>query len=56
MGCIVFKLYLDFYIFFIFTRPLSNVKIINTGFMAEFESLFVSTWDDFPWNGPSDVP
>ena len=20
--------------------------------MAEFESLFFSTWDDFPWNGP----
>ena len=20
--------------------------------MAEFESLVVSTWDDFPWNGP----
>ena len=24
MGCIVFKLFLDFYIFFIFTRPLNN--------------------------------
>ena len=23
MGCIVYKLFLDFYIFFIFTRPLS---------------------------------
>ena len=23
MGCIVFKLFLDFYIFFIFTRPLT---------------------------------
>ena len=21
--------------------------------MAEFESLFFSTWDDFPWNGPA---
>ncbi len=21
--------------------------------MAEFESLFLSTWDDFPWNGPT---
>ena len=21
-------------------------------FMAEFESLVFSTWDDFPWNGP----
>ena len=21
--------------------------------MAEFESLFFSTWDDFPWNGPT---
>ena len=21
--------------------------------MAEFESLFFSTWDDSPWNGPS---
>ena len=20
--------------------------------MTEFESLFFSTWDDFPWNGP----
>ncbi len=20
--------------------------------MGEFESLFFSTWDDFPWNGP----
>ena len=20
--------------------------------MAEFESLFFSTWDEFPWNGP----
>ena len=24
--------------------------------MAEFESLFLSTWDDFPWNWPLDVP
>ncbi len=23
--------------------------------MAEFESLFFSTWDDFPWNGPNDI-
>ena len=23
--------------------------------MAEFESLFFSTWDDFPWNGPKMV-
>ena len=25
MGCIVSKLFLDFYIFFIFTRPLSQI-------------------------------
>ena len=29
MGCIVSKLFLDFYIFFIFTRPLSTVYLSN---------------------------
>ena len=29
MGCIVSKLFLDFYIFFIFTRPLTRVVYFN---------------------------
>ena len=34
------------------TYQISNAKIINRVFMTEFESLFFSTWDDFPLNGP----
>ena len=29
MGCIVSKLFLDFYIFFIFTRPLSRLCVMQ---------------------------
>ena len=29
MGCIVSKLFLDFYICFIFTRPLSNSALMD---------------------------
>ena len=30
------------------TYQISNAKIINTSFMAEFESFYFSTWDVFP--------
>ena len=39
MGCIVYKLFLDFYIFFIFTRPLKGnlaVSLRLKGHCIEF--------------------
>ena len=42
MGCIVSKLFLDFYIFFIFTRPLSRQRKcfpINAPGMGRFQML-----------------
>ena len=38
MGCIVSKLFLDFYIFFIFTRPLSTMTILLVCFRNPMEA------------------